>query len=642
MQPAHSRWTRLLDSLAGAAPRLATFIIMIFAALALATSAAAQASLEASITQIPIDGKDLVAHQTALSPDGRWLAGVRAEGTNIWSLWIAPAAGGEWVRLTSGGYLDQRPDWSPAGDRIFFTSNRPARGEPGSFIMMLRIDPQTGRALDEPRQVTLERDSSRPVVSPDGRSVLYRTGREFRAVPAMGGTSRVVATAVEAPPHHAWAPAGDAIYYMAWDPERSTQVLYHRSLSGDSPTVVLPLAEGRFARALAPVSGRLVTVGPLPASQEDLTVEILDFSGRVLTRQIAESGLGPIGFSVDGTTLLFAASDVGAIMRVREIAGGDPIDLPEGERYNRLAGWTADSRAVIATGSIDGMSVVGVLPFDGSRPRVVETPPEHSRVQFSSVSATHATYRVQVGDDRTRHQIFALDLATGGPTLLTEGTDIVAWGTRTDGFHFRERVGDQLHWRSAAPGRPARVIYSAPADFASERTYGFRDDRVAYYEVVGDSVAVMLKDSPNAAPRVLTTLGAPARPNRCCRGDLEFSPDGQWLVAYPLGSTGSDFVTFIRVPEEGRATDVHSVSLDAHYWYYARWTPDSRGVIVIAALGGESWVAFVPTTSGERVRHLSRADGLFTRGFTLSPDGRYVAYSAQVSRGGSLWRMDVP
>jgi hypothetical protein len=29
------------------------------------------------------------------------------------------------------------------------------------------------------------------------------------------------------------------------------------------------------------------------------------------------------------------------------------------------------------------------------------------------------------------------------------------------------------------------------------------------------------------------------------------------------------------------------------------------------------------------------------RGYSLSPDGRYVAYAAEISRGSSIWRVDL-
>ena len=639
MQPAHSPWSRLLDSLAGAAPVLTAAIIMMFAVLAPAPPAAAQTLLDTPPTRIPIDGDDMLAGATVLSPDGRWLAGVTMEGPNNQSLWIAPVSGGERVRLTSAGYLDQQPNWAPAGDRLFFRSNRPARGEPGSFIMTLRIDPQTGNALDEPRQVTIERESSNPVVSPDGRSLLYRTGRELRVVPAMGGTSRVVAT-VEQARQLAWAPAGDAIYYVAWDTERRAQGLYYQSLSGGPPTDVLPPANRAFTTAFAPAANRLVTVGPGPA-QQDRTYEIIDFSGRVLASHVTGSGIRPIALSPDGATLIWMSADVGAFMRVRPVGGGEHIDLTDGVDYDWPVAWTADSRAVIATGVVDGASAVRILPLDGTEPRVVKLPDGEPRGQFSGASATHVTYRVQVGDDRTNNRIFALDLATGESTLLNEGTANGA-SAGPDGFHFREEVGDQLLWRSAAPGRPTRTFYSAPADFAAERFYDFHGDRVVYTDLVGDSVAVMIEDSPDAAPRVLATLGVPTRPDACCRVELKFSPDAQWIVANVEASPGVATATLIRVPEEGRATEVRSVRLDAEYWYWPQWTADSLGFTFLAGLGNEGWVGYAPITPGHSVRHLSRADNLPTWGHMISPDGRHVAYPAEIWRGSSLWRTDVP
>jgi Tol biopolymer transport system component len=642
MQPAHSPWSRLLDSLAGAAPALTAAIIMMFAVLAPVASVAAQAPSEGPHTQIRIDGDDVIAAQTALSHDGRWLAGVSRDGVNNRSLWIAPAAGGERVRLTSAGYLDTQPNWSPAGDRIFFTSNRPSRGESGTFVMTLRIDPQTGNALDEPRQVTLERGSSSPDVSPDGRSVLYRTGLELRVVPAMGGTSRVVAT-VSNSGLIAWAPSGDSIYYAAWDTEQGIQSLYRQSLSGGSPLEVLRPTDGRvFTTAFAPAVDRLATI--VPSDQGGRTVEVLDFAGRVIAHH-SNSRLWPIRFSADGATLISSTSNTGTIIRVQAIAGGDPIDLPNTVGSGQPVAWTADSRAVIATGVVDGISAVRILPLEGSASRAVKVPAGDARVQFlgpQGASATHATYRVQVGDDRNHHRLFALDLATGERTLLTEGSATSA-SAGSDGFNFREQVGDQIHWRSAAPGRPTRTFYSAPADFAAERSYDFHGDRVAYTDLVGDSLAVMIEDSPGAAPRALATLGVPTRPDACCRVMLKFSPDGQWIVADLPDPPGVATATLIRVPDQGRATDVRNVSLDAEFWYNPRWTPDSQGVTVIAANGNSrAWVAFVPTAPGERVRHISRADDSSAWDFALSPDGRYVAYMALGFRGGSLWRMEVP
>ena len=72
------------------------------------------------------------ASQAAISPDGRWVAGVIARGSRHHIVkW--PIGGGEPITLTSGDWIDASPRWSPDGQRILFASNR--NGKPGAWMM---------------------------------------------------------------------------------------------------------------------------------------------------------------------------------------------------------------------------------------------------------------------------------------------------------------------------------------------------------------------------------------------------------------------------------------------------------------------------------------------------------------------------
>jgi serine/threonine protein kinase len=94
------------------------------------------------------------AVQPRVSPDGRFIA--------FWALplershgqfgqpdrdvWVLPIAGGERVRITSGGSTNWNPAWSPDGRFLYFASDRS-----GSMnIWRVPIDPGTGRAVGEP------------------------------------------------------------------------------------------------------------------------------------------------------------------------------------------------------------------------------------------------------------------------------------------------------------------------------------------------------------------------------------------------------------------------------------------------------------------------------------------------------------
>jgi Tol biopolymer transport system component/DNA-binding winged helix-turn-helix (wHTH) protein len=65
--------------------------------------------------------------QEKLSPDGKWIAfeaicdNPRGFSSTIF---VVPADGGAWIRLTEGKHWDDKPRWSPDGRRIYFVSDR--------------------------------------------------------------------------------------------------------------------------------------------------------------------------------------------------------------------------------------------------------------------------------------------------------------------------------------------------------------------------------------------------------------------------------------------------------------------------------------------------------------------------------------
>lgn len=604
-------------------------------------AAHAQAVPEAPITTIDIGGRDVMHGDPAVSPDGRWLVVSRLEDASRSSLWIAPAAGGEPMRLTDTGELDESPEWAPSGDRIFFTSTRPARGEPGYFIMSMGIDPATGRASGAPRQVTLERYSAVPTPSPDGRLLAYRVGRELRVVPSNGGNSRVLASLPRPALRLAWEPDGSALYYTMNQPSIPGIVLYRIPTGGGTPGEVLRF-ERKGVAAIAPEARRVVLTYRGPGARER-TLEVVDWSGRTVSRNIVSSDVSGRSYSIHGRSLLAVSNDVGAVMRVRPSRGGAARDLTDGSDYGWPVAWTADSRAVITHASTDDALVAQILPLNGGNGREVRVPDAGARWGWGT--PTHVSYmlRSDAGADR----LVSLDLETGQRTVLSEdvrrGGNVGPGGLYRDidGFHFAEWADGSVAFRTARHGEPVRTLHTVPEDVADRTIFAFQGNRMAFLQVVGDSVVVMLAEPRHAEPRVLMTLGAGADAVRnCCRTSIAFSTDGEWLVVSPTAPEAAGDAVFARVTAHGRATDVRRVPVDAEYWYEPRWLPDNSGVTVIAGRGGNAWVAFVPTAPGQATRNISGDDRGPTWGHELSPDGRYVAYPSEVWRGSTVWKMD--
>jgi dipeptidyl aminopeptidase/acylaminoacyl peptidase len=66
------------------------------------------------------------------------------------SLYVMPAAGGPWIRISDGTSYDDKPRWAPDGRAIYFVSDR------GGFanVWGVRMDPGTGRSTSAPFRVT--------------------------------------------------------------------------------------------------------------------------------------------------------------------------------------------------------------------------------------------------------------------------------------------------------------------------------------------------------------------------------------------------------------------------------------------------------------------------------------------------------
>src|SRR2546430_7529688 len=147
-------------------------------------------------------------------------------------LYVMDAASGTTTALTSGGYDELLPAWSPDGKSLAFVSKRrPALDRDDNWDLYV-MEAAAGAA---PRQVTTFEGpdnnpdyESRPAWSPDGRAIAYLQGglpkliyygvQKLAVVPSAGGAPRILTAALDrnvASPE--WSSDGSSITFLLED-----------------------------------------------------------------------------------------------------------------------------------------------------------------------------------------------------------------------------------------------------------------------------------------------------------------------------------------------------------------------------------------------------------------------------------------
>src|SRR5213594_3214219 len=109
------------------------------------------------------------------SPDGRWVVFSATDvdleaNTKISHLWIVPANGGESKRLSETPNHEERPRFSPDGERLIWTS----KATDPAQIWMCDFSSESGQLVGKPHQVTnISTGADGAIWSPDGKNIVF-------------------------------------------------------------------------------------------------------------------------------------------------------------------------------------------------------------------------------------------------------------------------------------------------------------------------------------------------------------------------------------------------------------------------------------------------------------------------------------
>jgi Tol biopolymer transport system component len=605
-------------------------------------------SLEPQLTRL-FSSDSLQMSFPALSPDGRWIVFGTYEAYKG-NLWAVSTAGDEPIPLTTGPYGDYSAVFSPSGDRIAFLSNRPSgQGDPRPYVMTVPFDSRTG-AAGTPRQVTLDVSHGQALsISPDGEWLVYCTKADtltrLVVVPSTGGASRTLAefgSRIIWVQNTAWSGDGRFVYFSLRQRGTEARSIWRVPSAGGSPQELG--ATVRMLRRIFPDRGRLLL--QVNHGFQAPSYEIATFEGRPVARFGTPRNVELGALTPDGHGFVASRSNIVAPIRVVPVAGGPARQLTEAREYDWPLGWSPDAASVFVSTRTNGQEQILRLPVSGGPATQWAIPWSGNRLATIGSDGQHMMFMSTPGDELGTLSMYAF---AGGQTRVVTraayyGTMMVVNGpggtpTAGDEFLYLERNHDQLEVRSTPPKGPSHLLRAFPASYAGSSGFAVHENCIAWSELRGDSTAIFVAEGRNGRARHLVTVAGSAQ-------DLAFSHDGRWLALdhYPRGQTPAHDVMVIPLgPNATLAGPPRVLETGAFAGWQIEWLPDDRALTVfgMTGMGNETHVLLVSLREGERPVAITRDDPSIRWGYSLSPDGRYVAYPAEISRGSSIWRVDL-
>ena len=550
------------------------------------------------------------------------------------------------ARLTHDVGLSEWPTWSPDGSSIAFASDRD-----GDFdIYVRRVEGgQEVNITDDPGQ------DFQPAFSPDGETVAFVStrssrsgmikigatfGLEFRTyggdlwtVPSLGGQARRIAEDANAP---AWNPDGRHIGYISGREEHRS--LLQVAIDGGAPKAILPGEQSSWeiTKLRYVPGGKWITF-----ETQQAEIWIAPLAGGSAPKRLfrgtshAWDGSGKQVFSLarnlEGGALLLSAAFEPAS---GTLAGKETVlgVLTGGLRDLAVS---VDGRR-LAVAEVEGSMNLSLLPLtpDGARPAGPEVILNSGQVYDRRPSFSPDGRRIAYTSDRLGSMdIWIYDRETGrqnrlrlpgraiganNPLWLPDGRRIILLRQFDGGI-----VGI---WNVAVDGSSAEEILPASTDLFSGTALSNGGRKLAFTLRRSGVLQIDVIDLVTKERKTLTSSPTDKYPEA-------WSPDDRWLV---FGANDGETIQVWRLDvESGREERLTSGN---ERMRHSSFSPDGRALYVQPSHRN---VCRIPATGGPLVPVTTFPESsLFLEEPTVSPDGRFLAYSRHHG-GASLWLLTI-
>ena len=384
-----------------------------------------------------------------VAPDGRIVFQSYRDGR--FHIWSSDASGGDLRQLTSGGYDDREPRWSPDGRHVVFSSDR------GGSYDIWSVEVATGALT---RWTSGTGQEFTPSWSPDGTRVVYVDGNQIASAGRGGDTQVLVprpgdATATLHAP--AFSPDGQRVAYVRQAGTRSDLMVGDAAVTtGEDVFLFTPewVAGDRLLyTADGGIRTRPVTGGTTSTIPFRVEVELggrpydrkpHDFDSR--ERRRIEGVLTP-QLSPDGEHVAFVALNDLWLMRIggkpRRLTHDsyqevDPVFSPDGTQiaYSTDRAGTEDIWIrTLATGAQRRLTALDSAEVGAS------WSPDGASMAFQDQSG--ATYVLDLGTAAVRQVVGPL-FGPGRPTWSADSSTLAFSAVRPYSQRFREGVSHIL------------------------------------------------------------------------------------------------------------------------------------------------------------------------------------------------------
>ncbi|MCJ7630150.1 MAG: hypothetical protein MUO50_17390, partial [Longimicrobiales bacterium] len=583
----------------------------------------------------------------AVSPDGRWLAwtGTR-EGVS--EIWVVSMTGTEPVRVSGSGQdFSANPVLFPDSKRLAFRSGSASFGP---FIHSVELDPDTGRPLGPPRQVSIEPQQQYGfTVSPDGSQIAYvappvEGRRALRVVPANGGTARSLWETPDPLWWPSWSSDGESVYVITGTPGE-LRVVRRLPVEGGPGEVAAQWEDGRLY-ALSP-DGRYVSRSVTASSGEGLW-ELATIDGRGLARFKLPENMAPAGFWPGQPAIMAVAADVAAPLQLLPVNGGSTRQLTETRAYDLPLRWMPNGREVFMETQLNGETVYMLMAVQGGATRQIQLPEPKWRRDSPAISddGRYVVWAVGGADESPVVKLF--DVENSSVRVVTDSPcRSQLWPTWDDDrFLYCEVRGDSYEYRAYSPSGSSELLLGYPAAEESQPGIGVRGNKVAFTENEGENGSLLVVTVGRDDGRRLVTL--PGRIGAQGMQGPVWSPDGRTIVAgYARPGAEDVEALVVRLTADGEI-DGEPTILELEggpkWWWDPQWLPDGSG-FVTGGMGStttlDTGVWLVNLDPELNPVELTADDTHQVWGFVLSPDGRQIIYSSERPTGSSFWKVEL-